>query len=177
MDIKGCLTLIIGIFAFYSIASAIAGILVILDGDYGNALPLFYPFFFLVLIIIVFLIYNKYVIAPREMLERSLRKMHHYPQFLLHEDGEQWGKAFQRTIGSAIENITEKDKKSDLQQSGRIVRKIAFKKKMSDLQQCERIVRKMAQNKSFDNLHRAFRLTGCHMEIKDSTGNSIVKIV
>ena len=159
MDIKGCLISIFGIFALYSIASAIAGILVLIDGYYvGYALKLFYPLFALISIGIAGLIYNKYVSAPRERLKKALHKMHNYPRRIVQEDGSQWGKSFQRVIGGAIENVKERDKKNDLQQ-------------------CDIIVKKMTNEKSFDDLHCAFRLTGCHMKITDGCGKIITKIV
>ena len=158
MDTKGCLILIVGIIAMYSIASGIAGVLIIIDGDYDYALKYFYPLLFMICLVIVVMIHGKYVYEPREKLKESLRKMHNYPKRIIHEDGEQWGKAFQRIIEKTIDNVTEEDKKKDLQQ-------------------CERIVKKMTKEKSFDNLHRAFRLTGCHVEITDDNGKLITKVV
>ena len=155
----GCLLSIYCIFALYSIASAIAGTFVLIDGDYGGyALKLFYPLFVLISIGIVGLIYNKYVSAPRERLKKALHKMHNYPQRIVQEDGRQWGKSFQRVIGVAIENVKEGDKKNDLQQ-------------------CDIIVKKMTNENSFSDLHCAFRLTGCHIKITDSNDNLITIIV
>ena len=159
MDAKGCLLSIVGIFAFYSIASAIAGILVLIDGDfYGSDIQLFYPLFALICIIIVGVIYDKHVSTPREELKDALHKMYNYPKRLAQEDGGQWGKSFQRVIGVAIENVTEEGKKNDLQQ-------------------CGKIVKKMTNEKSFHDLHHAFRLTGCHIKITDGNGKLITKVV
>lgn len=159
MDVKGCLLGLLGIFAFYSIASAIAGILVLLDGDfYTSNLHLFYPLGALIVIIIAGRIYDKFVSVPRKKLKDALHKMHNYPKRIVQEDGGQWGQSFQRVIGVAFENATEEDKKNDLQQ-------------------CGRIVEKMTNEKSFSDLHHAFRLTGCHLKITDENGELITKVV
>lgn len=158
MDTKGCLILVVGFFALYSIALAIAGITILIDGYfYGSDLQFFYPLFALIVILIVGFIYNK-ISTQREKLENALHKMHNYPKRIVSKDGGKWGRSFQKVIDGVIENVTEEAKRKDLEQ-------------------CGKIVKTMTNEKSFDNLHRAFLLSGCHMKITDGNGKIITKIV
>jgi len=109
------------------------------------------------LCLLAYNIYLERVVIPRE--EQMIALSHKYNIPLKAESGSaRWGNVFQQIIDAAIKNVTEIDKKNDLQQS-------------------RRIVKKMANEKSFDDLHRSFRLTGCHMKITDGCGKIITKIV
>ena len=122
-------------------------------GEYGYAIV----FIFITIGLITYHIYLERVIIPRELRMINLSLMYNIPIRVKSEDC-QWGKVFHQIIEAAKKNVTEEDKKEDLQQ-------------------CGRIVKKMNDEKSFDDLHRAFRLTGCQMKITDGNGTLITKVV
>lgn len=106
----------------------------------------------------VYLFYH-FVIEPKIVLRAALSRMYIFPLQLDKTDtAERWYNGFKKVVHDGIAST------SDLT-------------KQTDLNHCKRIVEKMTKDSIFNNFHRAFRLTGCHMEIKDSSGHSITKIV
>lgn len=105
------------------------------------------------------LLYRHYIIDPENGRRAALSRMYNYPQRLSkRETVNHWHSGFNDVIRGGIVTCTDSDKKMDLSH-------------------CKSIVDKLEKECVFENLHRAFRLTGCHMEIKDSTGHTIAKIV
>lgn len=105
------------------------------------------------------LLYRHYVIEPEKMRRATLSRMYNYPLRLGKRDtANHWHSGFKDVIHGGLVTCTDSDKKTDLNH-------------------CQHVVDKMEKDGVFENLHRAFRLTGCHMEIKDSTGHTITKIV
>ena len=104
-------------------------------------------------------LYRHYVIEPEKTRMAALSRMYKYPQCLGKKDtANQWYRGFKDVIHAGLITCTDPDKKSDLSH-------------------CLHVVEKMGKDCSFDGLNRAFRLTGCHLEVKDSTGHIITKIV
>lgn len=105
------------------------------------------------------LLYRQFVICPERKRMIELSRMHHYPRRLTkNESSDQWSKGFKAVIHGGLVSVTDPSKQKDLHQ-------------------CQKIVEKMSKDNAFENLHRAFRLTGCHLEIKDSTDHTITQIV
>lgn len=144
----------VALFFLFTLASTIAGIIQIVFEDIFNALLLFIP----LICCILYVVYDRIANVPKEKKWNALRKMYNLPYCLVKEDGEQWGKAFQQLINTELNNVSESEKKDDLQQ-------------------CQHIVKKMIKDEAFENLHRAFRITGCHLIITDNDGKLITKIV
>lgn len=131
------------------------GIAYIVLGDIPLGLLYLIPAF----IIIALLLYRHFIVEPESRRKDALRYKYDYPQYLDQEEtAAQWNKGFKMAISDGITTISDTNKRAELEQ-------------------CQRIVNKMAKNKMFDGLHRSFRLTGCHMEIKDSADNTITTIV
>lgn len=141
-------------FSLATIFFTIAGIISIIFEDFFKAFLLFIP------LICCFLygVYYWIAIVPKEKRWNAVRRMYDLPYSLVKEDGDQWGKEFQQLINAEINNVSELEKKNDLQQ-------------------CQHIVKKMIKDESFENLHRAFRFTGCHLIVTDNDGKPITKIV
>ena len=141
-------------FFLATIFFTVAGIMSIVYEDYFKALLLFIP-------LICCLLYGVYywiTIVPKQKRWNAIRRMYKLPLLLDKEDGEQWGKEFQQLINTKLNNISESEKKNDLQQ-------------------CQHIVKKMIKDKAFENIHRVFRFTGCHLIVTDNDGKPITKIV
>lgn len=145
--VEGCLILL-------SLFYTISGFVSIVFGDFFNSFLLFIP----LICCILFGVYYWILIVPINKELDLMRKMHKIPRTIDKEDGSQWGNAFQQLINSKLKDVTESEKKGDLQQ-------------------CQHIVTKMTKDKAFEKLNRAFRLTGCHLSITDAAGNPITKIV
>ena len=140
--------------ALVTLFYTVAGIMEVIFEDYFNALLLFIP----LICCILYMVYYRIAFVPIEKRWSSLRRMYNLPYCLENEDGEQWGKAFQQLLKTEINNVSETEKKNDLQQ-------------------CQLIVKKMINDEAFENLHRAFRFTGCHLVVTDNDGKLIKKIV
>lgn len=111
------------------------------------------------LVLIGVLLYRHFVTEPEKIRMAALSRMYKYPQQLNKGDSvNHWHSGFKGVIHGGLVACTDTDKKTDLIQ-------------------CQHIVDKMEKDCVFENLHRAFRLTGCHMEIKDSRGHAITNIV
>ena len=105
------------------------------------------------------LLYRHFVTEPEIIRNAALCHMYNYPQrFGKRDIINHWHSGFKDVINGELSTCTDPDKKSDLNH-------------------CRHIVDKLEKDCVFENLHRAFRLTGCHMEIKDSTGHTITKII
>lgn len=143
----------IAIIIFIFIGLPIIGIELLILGVWGYAILCYVP----LMCLIIFFIYDIYVVTPRNRQLDHLRQMHNIP-CKVSSDNCQWGMNFQQIIRTAIENVTQNDKKDDLLQ-------------------CGRIVEKMTKDKSFDDLYCAFSLTGCNMKIIDNKGEVIKKII
>ena len=111
------------------------------------------------IVLIAVLLYRHFVTEPEKVRMAVLSRMYNYPSHLGKDDtADQWQKGFKAVIHGGLVTCSDSDKKTDLNH-------------------CQHVVEKMEKDCSFDDLNRAFRLTGCHMEIKDSTGHTITKIV
>ena len=142
-------------FAFFTIFSTITGIIIGVEiEDDFKALLLFIP----LICYILYVVYYWIVIVPKKKRWNAIQRMYNLPYILVKDDGEQWGKAFQQLINTEINNVSESEKKNDLQQ-------------------CQSIVNKMIKDKAFENLHTAFKFTGCHLIVTDNDGKPITKIV
>ena len=141
-------------FSLATICFTVAGIMSIVFEDYFKALLLFIP-------LICSLLYGVYywiAIVPKQKKWNAIRSMYNLPYILDKDDGEQWSKGFLQLINTELKNVSESEKKNDLQQ-------------------CQHIVKKMIKDESFENFHRAFRFTGCHLIVTNNEGKPITKIV
>lgn len=106
-----------------------------------------------------YFLYRYLVIEPEKTRRAALCRMYDYPQRLnKKETVNHWYSVLKDVITIGLTTCSDPNKKSDLDQ-------------------CQHIVNKMENDDIFDKFHRAFRLTGCHMKIKDSNGRTISKIV
>ena len=150
--IAGIVILVIGWLFLYL---PVMGFAYLYLGEYALGLLYLLP----LLCLIGVLLYRHYVTEPEKMRRAALSRMYGYPSKLTKkESADQWPKGFKAAIHSGFATTTETDKQTDLSY-------------------CQQIVEKMKKDNNFDDLHRAFRLTGCHLEIKDPSGNTITKIV
>ena len=144
---EGCLFLV-------TLILSISGICSIVEGRYYVALLYCAP-------LICSLLYGVYywiAIVPKQKKWNAIRSMYNLPYILDKDDGEQWSKGFLQLINTELKNVSESEKKNDLQQ-------------------CQHIVKKMIKDESFENFHRAFRFTGCHLIVTNNEGKPITKIV
>lgn len=147
--------IIITLFAWLFLYLPVMGFAYIFLGEYALGLLHLLP----LLCLIGVLLYRHFVIEPEKMRIAALSRMYKYPRRLGKSyKGNHWHSGFKDVINEGLLNCTDPDKKSDLIH-------------------CQNVVDKMEKDCVFDNLHRVFRLTGCHMEIKDCTGHTITTIV
>lgn len=133
----------------------IMGFAYIFWGEYALGLLYLLPLIGLIGV----LLYRHFVIEPERRRWAALSRMYNFPRELTKKDtADKWHNGFKAVIHDGLVTSTGIDKQTDLNY-------------------CQQIVEKMRKDNNFDDLHRAFRLTGCHMEIKDSTGHTITKIV
>ena len=133
----------------------VMGFAYIFLGEYALGLLHLLP----LLCLIGVLLYRHFVTEPDKKRMAALGRMYNYPQHLCKRyTVNHWHSWFKDVIYGGLITCTDPDKKSDLNH-------------------CRDVVDKMEKDCVFENLHQAFRLTGCHMEIKDSTGHTITKIV
>lgn len=124
-------------------------------GEYALGLLFLLPF----LCLITFKLYKQFVIEPERERKAALRRLYKYPLNLGKKvNFDQWNKGFKAVIHNGLVSTTDINKQNDLNH-------------------CQKIVEKMTKDELFNDLHRAFKLTGCHMEIKDATGHTVTKIV
>lgn len=130
-------------------------------GEIGSAIFFLFPLFALISGIVI----NLCVVEPRKKRQEALQKMYNLPQYIRNEYGEVWDKEFQKVISKAIEETTDNEKRTDLQQ-------------------CQKVAKEMIKDsgnyrldRPFYRINKAFRLTGCHFTITDSQGKTITRIV
>lgn len=132
----------------------IMGFIYIFSAEYSTGMLYLLPLFGLYCV----LLYRVYVILPERRRQELLREKFNYPSSLDDkENADQWHIVFFNVINDKIANTTED--------------------KQEDLKRCQQVVKRMATSNAFNKFHKAFRLTGCHMEIKDPSGQTIAKIV
>lgn len=149
------IAIIIFIVGWFFLYLPIMGFAYLFLGEYALGFLYLVP----LLCLIGYILYRYFVIEPEKIRKNALSRMYNYPQHLSKEKIlNQWHSKFKEVILREIGKCKYPDKKSDLNQ-------------------CLQVVDKMEKNKIFDKLYRVFRLTGCHMDIKDSNGQTITKIV
>lgn len=91
--------------------------------------------------------------------------MYNLPDVVRDEYGQTWDREFQKVISKAIDETTDDEKRTDLQQ-------------------CQKVAKEMIKDSGayrldcpFYSINNAFRLTGCHFTITDSQGKTITQIV
>lgn len=155
MELIGVLLLVIFLAILAILYLSVMGFAYFFLGEYASGLLHLLPLIGL----IGFLLYRHFVIEPARRRWAALSHMYNFPrEFTKKESADQWHRGFKAVISSGSALTTDSDKQTDLNH-------------------CQHIVEEMTKSKAFDDFHCAFRLTGCHMEIKDSTGNTITKIV
>ena len=131
------------------------GVAYLFLGEYALGLLYLLPF----LSLIGFVLYRHFFIEPESERIVALSHWYNYPLILGKKvNFDQWNKGFKAVIHNGLVSTTDINKQNDLNH-------------------CQKIVEKMTKDEIFNNLHRAFKLTGCHMEIKDATGHTVTKIV
>lgn len=146
---------------FLFLVFPICGIQSLMEGNIGTGVFFLLP---LMLALCVFA-YQQLYQKPLDKRYDALHKKYKLPYEVRGDNGEKWDKDFQMTISKAIASITEPKKKSELQR-------------------CQTVAKEMIKDSGANRLDRpfykinnAFRLTGCHLTITDSKGNTIVQIV
>ena len=147
--------IIIALLGWLFLYLPVMGFAYIFLGEYALGLLHLLP----LLCLIGFLLYRHFVTEPEKTRMAALSRMYNYPQRLGKRDTvNHWHSGFKDVIHGGLVICTDPDKKSDLNH-------------------CRQVVDKLETDCVFVNLHQAFQLTGCHIEIKDSTGHTITKIV
>lgn len=147
--------LIIALLAWLFLYLPVMGFAYLFLGEYALGLLHMLPF----LSLIGFVIYCQFVIEPEHERKAALSRWYKYPLHLGKKvNYDQWHRGFKDVIHNGLVSTTDTNKQNDLNH-------------------CQKIVEKMTKDDVFNDLHRAFQLTGCHMEIKDTTGHTITKIV
>lgn len=148
------------LFVFF-ILFPICGFQSLEKGEVDSALFFFSPW----IVLICYLLINQFYVKPRKKRQEAESKMYNLPNRIEHEYGELWNREFQKVIKNAIDTTTDS-------------------KKLTDLQHCKRVAGEMIKDsgsyrldRPFYKINNAFRLTGCHIKITDSEGNSITQIV
>lgn len=153
--IEFIIALIIALMALLFLCMPVAGFAYFFLGEYLKGLLFLLP----LLCLIGFLLYRQYVTKPERNRLAALSRWYNYPLSLSKKvDSTLWHRGFKKVINDDIVTTTD---------SG----------KQDDLKHCLQIVEKMAKDDTFNGFHRAFRLTGCHLEIKDTSGRTINRIV
>ena len=148
------------LFVFF-ILFPICGFQSLEKGEVDSALFFFSPW----IVLICYLLINHFYVKPRKKRQEAVSKMYNLPNRIEHEYGELWNREFQKVINKAINTTTDS-------------------KKLTDLHHCKRVAGEMIKDsgsyrldRPFYKINNAFRLTGCHITITDSEGNSITQIV
>lgn len=146
---------------FLFLVFPICGIQSLMEGNIGTGVFFLLP---LMLALCVFA-YQQLYQKPLDKRYDALHKKYKLPYEVRGDNGEKLDKDFQMTISKAIASTTEPKKKSELQR-------------------CQTVAKEMIKDSGANRLDRpfykinnAFRLTGCHLTITDSKGNTIVQIV
>lgn len=114
----------------------------------------------------LFSIFKMHINDNKRKHQEIVRHFYKLPPSIDHEYGEVWDDKFQKVIKNAINTCKEAEKRTDLQK-------------------CQRVAKSMIKSSDsyytldcpFYKINKAFRLTGCHLTITDSQGNTIIKIV
>ena len=147
--------IIIALLAWLFLYLPVMGFAYIFLGEYALGLLYLLPFFGL----IGFVLYRQFVIEPERARTAALSRWYNYPLNLGKKvNFDQWQRGFKAVIHNGLVISTDVNKQKDLNH-------------------CQKIIEKMTKDDVFNGLHRAFKLTGCHMEVKDTTGHTITKIV
>ena len=146
---------------FLLIVFPICGVQALLKGEIGMGIFFLSPLTFALCGLAYQLLYEK----PREKRQEALHKMYNLPDVVRDEYGDKWDREFQKVISKAINETTDNEKRSDLQQ-------------------CQKVAKQMIKDsgsyrldRPFYRINNAFRLTGCHFTITDSQGKTITQIV
>lgn len=147
--------IIIVLFAWLFLYLPVVGFAYLFLGEYALGLLYLIPS----LCLIGLVMYYQFVIEPKHNRKVALSRWYKYPLLLGKKTNyEQWHNGFKVVIHNGLVSTTDTNKKNDLSQ-------------------CQKIVEKMTKDEIFNDFQRAFKLTGCHLEIKDATGHTITKIV
>jgi len=146
---------------FLLIVFPICGVQALLKGEIGTGIFFLSPLMIVLCALAYHLLYGK----PREKRKEALYKMYELPDVVRNEYGDEWDSEFQRAITKAIEEATDNEKRTELQQ-------------------CQKVAKGMIKDsgrhtldRPFYSINQAFRLTGCHLTITDSQGKTITQIV
>lgn len=146
---------------FLLIVFPICGVQALLKGEIGMGIFFLSPLTFALCGLAYQLLYEK----PREKRQEALHKMYNLPDVVRDEYGDKWDREFQKVISKAINETTDNEKRSDLQE-------------------CQKVAKQMIKDsgsyrldRPFYRINNAFRLTGCHFTITDSQGKTITQIV
>lgn len=146
---------------FLLIVFPICGVQALLKGEIGTGIFFLSP----LMIVLCALAYQLLYEEPREKRKEALHKMYKLPDVVRDEYGDKWDSEFQRAITKAIDEATDNEKRTDLQQ-------------------CQKVAKGMIKesgrytfDRPFYSINQAFRLTGCHLTITDSQGKTITQIV
>lgn len=146
---------------FLLIVFPICGVQALMKGEIGMGIFFLSPLTFALCGLAYQLLYEK----PREKRQEALHKMYNLPDVVRDEYGDKWDREFQKVISKAINETTDNEKRSDLQQ-------------------CQKVAKQMIKDsgsyrldRPFYRINNAFRLTGCHFTITDSQGKTITQIV
>ena len=149
------LAVIIALYALLFLYLPIIGFAYIFLVEYALGLLYLLP----VLCLIGFVFYRQFIIKPEHERKAALSRWYKYPLYLGKKvNFDQWQRGFKAVIHNGLLTSTDVNKQNDLNH-------------------CQKIVEKMTKDEVFNDLQRAFKLTGCHLEIKDATGQTITKIV
>lgn len=142
----------------------ISGISALLEGDTDSGIKFLIPLTSLLLGALFYFVFVQ-IMTPRIRRHEALHIMHKIPYFVDKEYGEFWDKKFQKVIARAIESTSD-----DLE--------------LSDLQQCQKISNDLKKNSGaftkdspFNKINKSFLLTGCHITVINSKGETISKLV
>ena len=146
---------------FLLIVFPICGVQALMKGEIGMGIFFLSPLTFALCGLAYQLLYEK----PRERRQEALHKMYNLPGVVRDEYGDKWDREFQKVISKAIDEATDNEKRTDLQQ-------------------CQKVAKQMIKDsgsyrldRPFYRINNAFRLTGCHFTITDSQGKTITQIV
>lgn len=146
---------------FLLIVFPICGVQALLKGEIGTGIFFLSPLTIVLCALAYQLLYEK----PREKRQKALHKMYNLPDVVRDEYGQTWDREFQKAISKAIEDSTDNEKRTDLQQCQKVAKEMI---KDSETYRFDR---------PYYSINQAFRLTGCHLTITDSQGNTITQIV
>lgn len=146
---------------FLLIVFPICGVQALLKGEIGMGIFFLSP----LTIVLCALAIEEFYAKPRKKRQEALHKMYNLPDVVRDEYGEKWDREFQKVISKAIDETTDNEKRTDLQQCKKVAKEMI---KDSGAYRLDR---------PFYSINNAFRLTGCHFTITDSQGKTITQII